>query len=250
MNEQIWSAAAYDKNLRYVSDYGMEIFKWLDPQKGEVILDIGCGDGVLTAEIEKVGACVTGLDSSENLLEKARHNITHTRLHDAQKLDYTNQFDAVFSNAALHWMQDAKAVIDGVYAALKSKGRFVVEFGGHGNIAAIMTALRGVADKYTGDISKADMFFFPTEQEYTNMLEQAGFTVEKSQIYLRQTPIKVGMKKIIMELMSSFFTHFPEKIRDSVVDEVVALLKPSLCDIQGNWIADYVRLRVRAVANK
>jgi SAM-dependent methyltransferase len=148
---QTWNPAEYEKNARFVSSLGRGVLEFLSPKGGERILDIGCGDGALTAEITAVGAEVVGIDSSEPMVDAARNRGLDARIGDAQALAFESEFDAVFSNAALHWMPNLDAVLAGVYRALKAGGRFVAEFGGQGNIAAIRVAQLAVCQKYGGD---------------------------------------------------------------------------------------------------
>src|ERR1700754_3940218 len=145
--KQVWGAEKYDRNARFVSDLGSEVLNWLAPKPGERILDLGCGDGALTEKLVQAGASVLGADNSETLLGAARARGLDVRFIDGEKLAFEAEFDAVFSNAALHWMTRAEDVVKGVARALKQGGRFVAEFGGHGNIAAIVTALRATAIK-------------------------------------------------------------------------------------------------------
>ena len=141
---QRWSASDYAKNGRFVQDLAGPIFAMLAPKPGERILDLGCGDGTLTAEIKAAGADVLGVDLSDELLAVARMKGLNVRKADGHALDFVQEFDAVFSNAALHWMRAPALVIAGVARALKPRGRFVGELGGHGNVAAIATAMRAV----------------------------------------------------------------------------------------------------------
>src|SRR6516165_8405205 len=173
--QQSWSAAGYDKNARFVSDLGAEIFAWLNPRPGERILDLGCGDGALTEKIAEAGAAVIGVDTSSDFLSAARRRGLDAREMDGQALTFNAEFDAVFSNAALHWMANAEAVLAGVARALKPGGRFVAEFGGHGNVAAIVTAMRSAALALGGDPALAHPWFFPMPAEYEALGMRAGF---------------------------------------------------------------------------
>lgn len=242
---QTWSAAGYDANARFVSDYGTEIFGWLNPKPGERILDLGCGDGVLSARIVEAGAKVVGVDTSEDLLRAARERGIDARFMDGEALEFEAEFDAVFSNAALHWMRDADAVIAGVKRGLKPGGRFVAEFGGHANVAACITAMRAAADKFSGDVALAGPWFFPTPDEYRLRLEQAGFTVESSALVARPTPLPTGMEGWLMTFRPPFFAQFGAR-KDEVIAYVTGLLEPVLRARDGQWFADYMRLRVAA----
>jgi SAM-dependent methyltransferase len=244
-SSQVWHAESYDANARFVSDLGGEILSWLAPKPGERILDLGCGDGALTQKLAASGASVVGFDASPSLLAAARARGLDVREGDGHALPFDREFDAVFSNAALHWMTQPEKVIDGVRRALKPGGRFVAEFGGHGNVAAIMTALRAASRHFGGDISIATPWFYPTDREYADMLQAAGFTVRRAGLFPRPTPLPTGIEGWLQTFRGVFFDQFGER-RGEVIGTVVDLLRPSLCDRSGNWHADYVRLRVEA----
>jgi SAM-dependent methyltransferase len=215
----------------------------LAPKPGERVLDLGCGDGALTEEIKAAGANVLGVDLSDELLAVARIKGLTVRKMDGHALDFVSQFDAVFSNAALHWMRKPKLVIAGVHRALRSRGRFVAELGGHGNVAAIATAMRAVSCARNGDPTLLAPWFFPTVDEYSRHLTEAGFSVKEIALVPRPTPLKTGMDGWLRTFGRSFFDQFPEPERTDVVGEVVELLRPSLRDSKGVWTADHVRLR-------
>ncbi len=243
---QNWSAVEYERNARFVSELGAEILAWLKPRVGERVLDLGCGDGALTQKIAAAGADVIGVDTSSDFLRTARKRGLDVRHMNAQALTFDAEFDAVFSNAALHWMTEPKAVLRGVAAALKPGGRFVAEFGGHGNVAAIVTALRSAAFAFGGDASLAHPWFFPTVQEYTELLDEAGFIAERIGLHPRSTQLPTGMEGWLMTFRKPFFDQFPEAERKAAHSHTIELLRPSLCDKSENWTADYVRLRVAA----
>lgn len=243
--EQTWTASGYDKNARFVSDLGDGVLQWLAPQAGERILDLGCGDGALTERLLEAGATVVGVDASESMVEGARSRGIDARLGSGESLAFAEEFDAVFSNAALHWMTNATAVVAGVRRALRPGGRFVAEFGGHGNVAAIVTAMRAVGEQMRGDLSLADPWFFPTPDEYRAVLEGEGATVHRAALIPRPTPLPTGMGGWLATFRAPFFLQFGDR-HDEAVERVTALLKPSLCDSGGQWTADYVRLRVEA----
>jgi trans-aconitate methyltransferase len=243
---QTWSAGTYDAHARFVSDLAGEVLSWLDPKEGERILDLGCGDGVLTAELAGRGADVTGIDTSEDLLRAAKGRGLAVKHMNGEALTFQAEFDAVFSNAALHWMRNGAAVVTGVRRALVPGGRFVAEFGGHGNVAAIVTALLAVARIRGGDASHCGPWFFPTPAEYRGLLEAEGFTVRRIGLYPRPTPLKTGMAEWLKLFRTPFFEQYGSEA-ENVIAETMELLRPSLCDSHGNWTADYVRLRVEAV---
>jgi trans-aconitate methyltransferase len=245
-SRQVWSAEHYDKHARFVSDLAGPVLEWLAPRPGERILDLGCGDGVLTEELKRRGVDVLGVDVSESMLAAAAARGVETQRMDGQKLTFEAAFDAVFSNAVLHWMSDAGAVIDGVFRALRPGGRFVAEFGGHGNVAAVTTAMRATAWRRGGDAALAGPWFFPSVAVYREMLEERGFRVVRIGLFPRPTPLKTGMAAWLKLFRQPFFAQFGAA-EDEVLTEVEALLAPSLRDARGDWTADYVRLRVEAV---
>ncbi|MFO1130768.1 MAG: class I SAM-dependent methyltransferase [Hyphomicrobiales bacterium] len=243
---QQWSAGSYDTHARFVSDLAGGVVDWLAPKAGERILDVGCGDGVLTAELRDRGVDVVGVDSSEDFVNAAKARGLDARLMDGEALDFGPEFDAVFSNAALHWMPKADAVVSGIARALKPGGRFVAEFGGHGNVAAIVTAMRAIGQRRGGDLSLATPWYFPAPQTYQALLEDHGFIVRRIALIPRPVVLKTGIEGWLMLFRKPFFAQFGSDARKAL-DEAIELLRPALCDADGNWTADYVRLRVEAV---
>jgi len=243
---QSWSAEGYARNARFVADLGQPVLDLLAPQAGERILDLGCGDGALTAKLVAAGATVVGADASAELVAAARALGLDARIADGQALAFDAEFDAVFTNAALHWMRDADAVVAGVRRALKPGGRFVGEFGGHGNVAAIATALIAALSARGIDGAARFPWFFPTPAEYAAKLEAQGFTVETVGLVPRPTPLPTGMRGWLDTFASPFLEGLDGSARVAVLDEVAALLAPSLRDQSGRWTADYVRLRFAA----
>jgi SAM-dependent methyltransferase len=240
---QRWSASDYAKNGRFVQELAAAVFGMLAPKPGERILDLGCGDGALTAEIKASGADVLGVDLSDELLAVARMKGLHVRKVDGHALDFVSEFDAVFSNAALHWMRKPQLVIAGVHRALRPRGRFVGELGGHGNVGAMATAMRAIGGLHNGDPALVAPWFFPTVDEYGRLLAEGGFTVREIELVPRPTPLKTGMEGWLRTFGRSFFDQFPEPERTKVLGEVIELLRPSLCDTKGVWTADHIRLR-------
>ena len=243
---QSWSAEGYARNARFVADLGQPVLDLLAPRAGERILDLGCGDGALTAKLVAAGATVVGADASAELVAAARALGLDARIADGQALAFDAEFDAVFTNAALHWMRDADAVIAGVRRALKPGGRFVGEFGGHGNVAAIVTALIAVLNARGIDGAARVPWFFPTPAEYAAKLEAQGFTVETIGLVPRPTPLPTGMRGWLDTFASPFLEGLDGPARIAVLDEVAALLATNLRDQSGRWTADYVRLRFAA----
>lgn len=238
---QAWDAKAYGTTGSFVPALGQAVLDLLAPQSGERVLDLGCGDGVLTRGLADAGADVLGYDADAGLLERARERGLSVRQGDGQALDYDGEFDAVFSNAALHWMPDHPAVYAGVFRALKPGGRFACECGGMGNIAAIRTAIRAVADRH--GIDPVDRQNYPSVAQATRELEAAGFRVDAIALIPRPTPLADGMAAWLHTFRHGFFGGDDG---EAMIAETVRLLAPQLQDRDGHWTADYVRLRFLA----
>jgi trans-aconitate methyltransferase len=240
-----WSASDYAANARFVADLGTDVLALLAPRAGERILDLSCGDGALTAKLAAAGAQVVGVDGSADMVAAARALGLDARVMDGQRLTFDAEFDAVFSNAALHWMPDGAAVIAGVCRALKPGGRFVGEMGGHGNIAAIVTALNVALTARGLDASRMRRWY-PTAARYAEMLAAGGFTVQRADLIPRPTFLPTGMQGWLRTFADPMLGDLPAAGRAALLAEVEHLLAPALRTDRGEWIADYVRLRFRA----
>ena len=230
-----------------MSDLGAGVLEWLAPVTGERILDLGCGDGALTVRLVEAGAEVVGTDFSADMVAGASALGLDARVLDGHALTFDREFDAVFSNAALHWMTRPDAVIAGVARALKPGGRFVAEFGGQGNVAAIRVALSSVIERLTGEKDvPGRIWYFPSCAEHGARLEAAGFSVDRITLIPRPTPIPSDMSGWLDTLAAPVLASVPQDLRALVRDEAVALLRPALCDAAGNWTADYMRIRFEA----
>jgi trans-aconitate methyltransferase len=244
--QQTWSPERYEKNARFVSDLGAPVVELLAPRAGERILDIGCGDGVLTEKLAALGCSVVGVDSSAEQVAGARARGLDCRVASGEELPFANEFDAVFSNAALHWMRRPDAVIAGVRRALKPGGRFVAEMGGHGCVAAIKSALAQALAERGIDAASYDPWFFPTAEDYRARLEAHGFTVESITLFPRPTPLPGDVVGWLETFGESFIVALPTAERPAFLAEVRDALRPQLADADGRWSADYVRLRFAA----
>ena len=242
---QSWSPADYKQHAAFVPALGAPMLGVLAPQAGERILDLGCGDGVLTAQIVESGAKVVGVDASPDMITAARARGIDAHVADASALPFDAEFDAVFSNAVLHWVPDADAVLRGVSRALRPGGRFVAEFGGHLNVAAISAGIRAVF-KARG-LALAWPWYYPTPDEYSQKLVAAGLAVRSIALVPRPTPLPTGLDGWLRTFGGAVLSGLPEADRDAIRSEIVELLRPVLCDKSGNWTADYVRLRVVAL---
>lgn len=244
---QEWVAEHYAAHARFVADLGQPVVELLAPRPGERILDLGCGDGALTAKLAELGCRVVGVDGAPDMVRAAEARGLDARVMDGHALTFAREFDAVFSNAALHWMKaDPDAVIAGVARTLRPGGRFVGEMGGHGNVAAITVALRAALRRRGVDSEAVLPWYFPTAADYRTRLERHGFAVTSIALLPRPTPLPTGITAWLATFAGPLLRPFTAVEREEVVAEVVELLRPSLCDLDGNWTADYVRLRFAA----
>lgn len=244
--QQRWNPDRYARNARFVADLGAPLLDLLRPGAGERILDLGCGDGALTTRIAAAGADVVGVDGSAEQVEAARAAGLDARVMDGQALTFDAEFDAVFSNAALHWMKRPDAVIAGMRRALKPGGRLVAEMGGEGNVATIANALMAALDRRDLDGKSAFPWYFPGPAEYRQKLEAGGFDVGSIELIPRPTPLPGDISGWLETFGESFILRLPEADRRAFMDEVVEALRPHLYSPANGWVADYVRLRFTA----
>jgi trans-aconitate methyltransferase len=243
---QTWDPASYAQNARFVSDLGSAVLELLAPRRGERILDLGCGDGVLTKRLADLGCDVVAVDSSAPQIEAARTLGLDARVVAAEALPFDREFDAVFSNAVLHWIKRADPMIAGVHRALKPGGRFVAECGGHGCVDTIRTALVQALDRRGLDGEARVPWYFPTPGDYATRLEGAGFRVDNIALIPRPTPLPGDVIGWLETFAQSFLDGLSGDARAEYLQEVRAVLEPQLRDSDGTWVADYVRLRFAA----
>lgn len=249
--EQTWNAALYDQRHAFVYERGADLLELLAPQAGERILDLGCGTGHLTAQIAARGAEVVGLDASAEMIEQARRN--HPQLAfeiaDATQFEVAEPFDAVFSNAVLHWVKPPEKAIERIAAALKPGGRFVAEFGGKGNVAAILDAVGQAVNAALGrDAGDVNPWYYPSVGQYAAILEANHFEVRYATLFDRPTPLEEreqGLANWLAMFCGPCFAVLPEALRPQAIADTIERARPRLYR-DGSWTADYRRLRIMA----
>ena len=252
MSQDFWNSALYEGSHAFVWQYGESLLELLVPKAGERILDLGCGTGQLTEKIAQSGAFVHGIDSSLSMISTARSNYPQLdfAVADARNFQVNEPLDAVFSNAILHWIKEPDAVINCVAKALKPGGRFVAEFGGKGNVGAIVRALLSVLSEIGCEEPQAlNPWYFPSIGEYAGLLEKQGFDVGYAVLFDRPTPLEggsAGMANWIKMFAGGFLSGLSDDVRSHVIRTVEEHLR-SVLYRDGNWNADYRRIRIVAV---
>lgn len=242
-----WNANLYDSKHGFVSKYGNDLINLLAPEKGERILDLGCGTGDLAKTLHDLGVEVVGADHSEAMVQQAKSKYPDLQfvVQDATKMTYENEFDAVFSNAVLHWVKQPELALSGIFNSLKPGGRFVAEFGGKDNVQTITSAIISQIQDFT---SKQFPWYYPSIGEYASLMEAAGFRVTFAHHYDRPTPLEGenGLRNWIDMFAGSFFEGLSSDRKAYILEKVEQQLKTQLYE-DGKWIADYKRIRVIGV---
>lgn len=245
--QKTWSAQDYETNARFVADLaGPAMLDLLGAQPGERILDLGCGDGALTLKIAQTGATVVGVDGAADMVRAAQALGLDAHQMDGIALSFDAEFDAVFTNAALHWMMQPDNVAAGVLKALKPGGRYVGEFGGFGNIVGLQAAARAAMQANGFGLPDGLPHYYPTAEDYTALLTAAGFDSISAQLIPRPTLLPTGLMGWLNTFGDSLLPGVPADQHQRLFDSMIDLLKPSLCTPSGSWFADYVRLRFSA----
>ncbi|MBX5449057.1 class I SAM-dependent methyltransferase [Thermogemmatispora sp.] len=244
-----WDAALYDAKHAFVFAYGSSLVELLAPRSGELILDVGCGTGHLTATIAHCGAQVVGLDLSPAMIEAARQHYPTLEWHvgDIRTFSYPQPFDAVFSNAALHWIPDAEGVAKALARLLKPGGRLALEMGGRGNVATLQAAVEAVLQEHLA-ITPTNPWYFPALGEYAALLETHGFEVQAAWLFERPTALEEGERglRLWLEMFGSpLLGAVPTERREEILTAIEEKLRPVLFK-EGRWELDYRRLRVLA----
>jgi trans-aconitate methyltransferase len=248
-NTNAWDTELYEAQHTFVWKLGQDLIELLDPKPGERILDLGCGTGQLTEKIASLGIDVVGLDSSPEMIGQAPQNYPRLRfvLQDATAMQFNGEFDAIFSNAALHWILNARGAAEAMARALRRGGRLAAELGGKGNIRQIEQALEAMRARH-GLPSSARRTLFPSVGEYASIIEQSGFEVRSAVLFDRPTLLEgeQGMEDWIRQFANFFFDGIPAEARGRAMREIIDELRPKLYR-DGQWYADYRRLRIISV---
>lgn len=250
--ENKWIANLYNDKHAFVYQYGESLVELLAPKSGERILDVGCGSGQLTAKISELGATVIGIDSSSEMIADAKLKFPRIEflVKDAADFNFTEPFDAIFSNAALHWVLKKEEAIKRMYRSLKAGGRLVAEFGGKGNVQTIVNQLRlSLSNRGYEENANLELWYFPSVGEYTTLLEKYGFRVTLAQHYDRPTELadsESGIKDWLEMFGNAFFKDVHQAAKEEIKEEVQQMIKDT-CFSNGKWYADYKRIRVVAI---
>lgn len=243
---QKWNPEKYAHNARFVAELGMPVVELLAPRAGEKILDVGCGDGFLTKKLVEMGCEVIGVDASAAQVNATQALGIKAYVRDAIALGFDSEFDAVFTNATLHWIKDHGEAIKSAWQALKPGGRFVGECGGERCVAEIQKALGQALAKRGIEITTVNPWNFSSAADFRKRLEACGFKVESAIVFPRPTPLPGEIKAWLQTFAEHFMSKLPTDEHDGFLNEVQESLRPVLCDHQGKWSADYTRLRFNA----
>lgn len=243
---QTWNPDRYRRNGGFVAAYGADVAALLSPQPDEIILDVGCGDGTLSRSLMECGATVIGIDSSPEQVAAARERGVDARCQDVCTMTDDNRFDAVFSNAALHWVTEPDQAVRRIFAALKPGGRFVGEMGGKGNVTLVSRAILGALTARGLRGLSAWPWFFPGETTYSAILRDAGFIDVTTSLFERPTPLPGRFADWVETFAQPFLGLVAPSERPAFLNEVEALASEDLMRDDGIWFADYVRLRFSA----
>ena len=243
-----WNAELYDDKHSFVWKMAAGLLELLEAKSGELILDLGCGTGHLTSQIAATGAKVVGVDRSPEMIRQAWEKYPARRFEvmDARQISFPEQFDAVFSNATLHWIKEPAQVIAGIAKTLRPGGRFVAEFGGKGNVGELLAAVKRAWEKVGLARPAPSPWYYPSISEYSGLLEQNGLEVTYANLFDRPTPLEDG-ERGLRNWLEMFGGAFLEKLTPREHDDMLgAVQQEARAAIwrDGHWVMDYRRLRV------
>lgn len=250
-SDDIWDATLYDGKHGFVSKYGNNVINILEPNMGESILDLGCGTGDLTKTLYDLGVYVTGMDKSANMIEQARFKYPDIpfQVGDATALPFDETFDAIFSNATLHWIKSPEKALQSIYHSLKKGGRFVAEFGAKGNVKTITNSIEKQF-AMLGLTYQQERFpwYFPSVGEYASLMELVGFKVVYASQFERPTPLEGGngLRNWIEMFGKMMFIGLEYETIQKIITGVENDLRDTMFQ-DNSWIADYERIRVKGI---
>jgi trans-aconitate methyltransferase len=250
MTAQKWDARLYDARHAFVWEKAKGVVELLAAKSGERILDLGCGTGTLAAKIAASGAHVVGVDRSSEMIDAASKKFPAIQFEvcDARVLPFSAEFDAVFSNAALHWIPEAESVVEGVARSLKQRGRFIAEFGGKGNVGNVVAALENALTQLGISSDGVNPWFYPSVAQYAALLEKHALEVREATLFERPTKLEDGERGLanwIVMFGNSFLERVPEDQRTAFLRAAEHAARPSLWK-RDRWELDYRRLRIAA----
>jgi len=246
-----WDIQLYNEKHGFVYKYGEDLIKLLHPEEGKLILDLGCGTGELTNEIYKSGAKVIGIDASEKMINAAKEKYSEIDFYvkEAANFQFKEPFDAIFSNAVLHWVLESEKAVVCMHKNLRENGKLILEFGGKGNVKIILDAVDKILiENGYPEKAKIKNWYFPSISEYTTLLERNGFEVELAQLFERPTELsdeKNGIKEWLLMFGSTIFEGINFEGKERILDKVQEEVRDK-CFINGKWFADYKRIRILA----
>ena len=246
MATQSWNARQYAEHARFVSDLGLPVVELLAPRPGERLLDLGCGDGVLSKRLADLGCDVVAVDASVDMVRAARLLGLDARVVDARALPFEEEFDAVFTNAALHWMGPPEPVLRGIARALRPGGRVAGECGGRGNVEIILGALKAALRERGLDPDRVNPWYSASVDEYASLFEQIGLVPDSIVLFPRPTLLPGSLNDWLETFAQGFLNAVPASDRVALLEDVSARCAPVLRDEDGKWTADYIRLRFAA----
>ena len=239
-----WNPETYDRDARFVANLGQPLLELLAPKNGEIVMDLGCGDGALTEKVAQL-VTVVGTDASFAQARAAKDRDLSIVVVDGHDLCFKPQFDAVFTNAALHWMQRPERVVQEVWHCLKTGGRFVGEFGAKGNVETVRSALHEALRRRGIDPLGLDPWYFPSPEDFSILLVNSSFTIGYVEIIQRPTQLPGELLDWLKIFAQPFTNAVGRDHRQGFLDEVCQR-SDAFRDVEGRWSIDYVRLRFAA----